>query len=39
MKYNVPLANTLTTMLLFLSTQHKMLNRLWNEAHAYFTWQ
>lgn len=37
MKYNVPLANTLTTML-FLSTQ-KMLNRLWNEAHAYFTWQ
>lgn len=23
MKYNVPLANTLTTMLLFLSTQQK----------------
>lgn len=38
MKYNVPLANTLTTML-FLSTQQKLLNRLWNEAHAYFTWQ
>lgn len=32
---DVPLANTLTTMLLFLSAQQKMLNRLWNECLLY----